>query len=342
MPPLKNLAKKAVLTFADTRVGRSILLHNAGGFVPVFMLHRFTTTDGLVGGHNPVLVRAALDYLRGHDFRILTIDRVVDGLSDGNLPDRVVAFTIDDGYQDQGQVGAELFIACGCPCTIYLVTELVDGGYWPMESRVRYLFSQASNDFRVQVLGRQIAVSCRDVAKKDDLRRRLVYELKALPLTHALECVDQLSDQLGIDLPQKAPAAYMPLSWDDVRELERRGISFGAHTARHVTLSAESDEVAWRELERSTEALKANVRQPSNVFCYPTGRFQDYGPREIGFLEKLGYRAAISSEPGYCALGDKPADRFNLLRFSFPDTLEEFKDIVLQLPRLREKFRVGR
>jgi peptidoglycan/xylan/chitin deacetylase (PgdA/CDA1 family) len=342
MPPLKNLAKKAVLTFADTRLGRSLLLRSSGGFVPVFMLHRFTTPDGVVRGHDPLLVQAALDYLRSHDFRVLTIDRVVEGLIEGNLPDRAVAFTIDDGYQDQGQVGAEVFIASGCPCTIYLVTELVGGHYWPMEAKLRYLFAQASKDFRAQVLGQQILVPCRDAAKKDELRRRLVYELKTLPLASALERVDQLSDQLGIVLPEIAPAAYRPFSWDDVREFERRGISFGAHTTRHVTLSAESDEVAWRELERSTEALKANVRQPSNVFCYPTGRFQDYGPREIGFLEKLGYRAAISSEPGYCVLGDKPADRFNLLRFSFPDTLEEFKDIVLQLPRLREKFRVGR
>jgi peptidoglycan/xylan/chitin deacetylase (PgdA/CDA1 family) len=342
MPPLKNLAKRAVLTLADTQFGRGFLLRNAAGFVPVFMLHRFTTADGLVRGHDPALVRVALDYLRDHDFRVLTIDQVVAGLIDHNLPDRPVAFTIDDGYQDQGQVGAELFIASGFPCTIYLVTELVEGRYWPMESKVRYLFAQAQTEFLVKVLGRQIAVPCRDAAQKDDVRRRLVYELKALPLARALERVDRLSDELGIELPEEAPAAYTPFSWDDVRELERRGISFGAHTTRHVTLSAESDEVAWRELERSTEALKANVRQPSNVFCYPTGRFQDYGPRDIGFLEKLGYRAAISSEPGYCVLGDKPADRFNLLRFSFPDTLEEFKDIVLQLPRLREKFRVRR
>jgi peptidoglycan/xylan/chitin deacetylase (PgdA/CDA1 family) len=340
MPPLKNLAKRAVLTLADTRVGRGFLLRNAAGFVPVFMLHRFTTADGLVSGHDPLLVRAALDYLHGHDFRVLTIDQIVEGLIEGTLPDRAVAFTIDDGYQDQGQVGAELFIASGFPCTLYLVTELVEGRYWPMEAKVRYLFSQASTEFRVQVLGRQIPVSSQDAARKDEVRRRLVYELKTLPLAGALERVDQLSDQLGLALPEIAPAAYRPFSWDDVRELERRGISFGAHTTRHVTLSAESDEVAWRELKCSTEALKANVRQPSNVFCYPTGRFQDYGPREIGFLEKLGYRAAISSEPGYCMLGDKPADRFNLLRFSFPDTLEEFKDIVLQLPRLREKFRV--
>jgi peptidoglycan/xylan/chitin deacetylase (PgdA/CDA1 family) len=339
MPPLKKLAKRAVITLADTHVGRGFLLRNTAGFVPVFMLHRFTTGDGLVAGHDPALVRAALDYLRSHDFRVLTIDQVVDGLADGSLPERAVAFTIDDGYRDQGRVGAELFLANGCTCTIYLVTELVNGGFWPIESKVRYLFSRADAAFTVRLRGRDAPVAPGDARGQAETRRQLVYELKALPLDLAMARVAELAERMGMDLPDAPPEGFAPLSWDDVRQLERRGIAFGTHTARHVTLSAESDETAWRELEQSTRALQAHADHPSTVFCYPTGRFQDYGPREIGYLRELGFRAALSSEPGYCTLGEDADARFNILRLGFPDSLDEFKDIVLQLPRLRQRWR---
>lgn len=339
MPPLKKLARRAAVTLADTRLGRGFLLRNTAGFVPVFMLHRFTTGDGLVSGHDPGLVRAALDYLRSHDFQVLTIDQVVDGLADSSLPERAVAFTIDDGYQDQGRVGAELFFASGYTCTIYLVTDLVNGGYWPIESKIRYLFSRADAGFTVRLRGHEVSVASGDPRGRVEIRRQLVYELKALPLDRAMARVAELAERMGMDLPDSPPEAFAPLSWDDVRRLERRGVAFGSHTARHVTLSAESDEIAWAELEQSNRALQVYVDQPSRVFCYPTGRFQDYGSREIGYLRELGYRAALSSEPGYCTLGEDADARFNILRLGFPDSLEEFKDMVLQLPRLRERWR---
>jgi peptidoglycan/xylan/chitin deacetylase (PgdA/CDA1 family) len=339
MAALKKLAKRAAILLADTSIGRGLLLRNNTGVVPVFMLHRFATGDGLVAGHDPALVRAALDYLRSHDFQVLAIDQVVAGLLDGSLPDRVVAFTIDDGYRDQGRVGAELFIAAGVPCTIYLVTELVNGGYWPIESKIRYLFSSAQADFSVRLAGSDVRVGPADGRGQVETRRRLVYELKNLPLARAIERVGELAERMGLDLPDEPPEGFAPLSWDEVRQLEGRGIAFGAHTARHVTLSAESDEVAWRELEQSTRALQSHVARPSSVFCYPTGRFQDYGPREIGYLRELGFQAALSSEPGYCTLGEDADARFNLRRLGFPDSLDEFKDMVLQLPRLRERWR---
>ena len=339
MAALKKLAKYAAITLADTRVGRGFLLRNTAGFVPVFMLHRFTTGDGLVAGHDPALVRAALDYLRSHDFQVLTIDQVVDGLADGSLPERAVAFTIDDGYRDQGRVGAELFLAAGCTCTIYLVTELVNGGFWPIESKVRYLFSRAEAAFTVRLRGRDAPVTPGDARGQAETRRQLVYELKALPLDLAMARVGELAERMGVDLPDTPPEGFAPLTWEEVRQLERRGIAFGSHTERHVTLSAESDETAWRELEQSTRALQVHADHPSTVFCYPTGRFEDYGPREIGYLRELGFRAALSSEPGYCTLGEDADARFNIRRLGFPNSLEEFKDIVLQLPRLRERWR---
>jgi peptidoglycan/xylan/chitin deacetylase (PgdA/CDA1 family) len=333
--------KRLAVDLANTGMGRRILLRNSASFVPVFMFHRFRTPDGRVAGHDPELVGMALDYLRTHGFQVMTIDDVLRGQIDRTLPSQVVAFTMDDGYREQGVIGAEVFLAHECPVTIYLATGAVDGRYWPMEAKLAYLFSQVKQEFSLSLRGKDVTVPP-NPASIAAARRRLVNELKDYPLDQSNLCVEALAVRLGIELPESPPPEYCSLTWAEVSDLEARGISFGGHTVRHATLSAETDEVSWREIEECTRTLETNLRRPSKVFCYPTGRFRDYGDREITYLKELGYMAAASAEPGYCAIDNDVDSRFNLRRFSFPDNLLDFKDIVLQLQRLRQRLRPWR
>ena len=339
---MRTLAKQLAVGLADTAVGRRVLLRRSSERVPIFMLHRFQNGDGRQSGHDPALVAAALDYLLEQGFRVRSIDEVVQGLLADNLPERVAAFTMDDGYLDQGRVGAELFLARDCPVTLYLVTGMTDGLLWPWEAKLTWLFSRAQKDFRFALEGRDYRGDPSDREQLNRLRRVLVLVLKAMPLSRAEVEVERLAGIIGEPLPESPPEPYRALGWDEVRALEQRGVSFGSHTVSHVTLSAERDEIAKRELDESTRRVRAELRQPSGVFCYPTGRASDYGAREVGFLKELGYDAAITSEPGYCALGETADTRYHLRRFSFPDNLLDFKDIVLQLQRLRIRFGLAR
>jgi peptidoglycan/xylan/chitin deacetylase (PgdA/CDA1 family) len=302
------------------------------------MLHRFAIRDGSAPrGHDGVFVADAIAYLRATDFTILSIDEIVGGLLAENLPRRVVGFTIDDGYADQGQFGAEIFLAQDCPVTIYLVTRLVDGTDWPVDAKASYLFRRAQGPFTMVLRGREVTASPSDLSAYDRIRHKFVFELKEFSLEEAEARIALLAGQLEIELPREPPPGYRGLSWDQVRSLEKRGISFGAHTARHVTLSTESGAVVRQELEESTRRVREHLECPSGVFCYPTGRFRDYGEREVAILKELGYRAAVTAEPGYASIGTGEDSRFHLLRFGMPDNMLDFKDIVLQLQRLRDR-----
>jgi peptidoglycan/xylan/chitin deacetylase (PgdA/CDA1 family) len=329
------LAKKLTVGLADTKAGRGLLLPGSGQRVPVFMLHRFRDGVTRPSGHDPEMLAAALDYLKRHDFRVLSVDEIVGGLAAGALPDRVVSFTIDDGYEDQGRIGAEVFLAHGCPATIYLVTGMIDGAYWPWEARVAYLFSHAEEAFTFEHAGAEYLSSGMNDEHSTNNRRALVRAMKRLPLSSAEREVKRLAEVVGVSLPRQPPEDFRPLTWDQVASLEQRGISFGAHTVSHPTLAAEDDSVAKREIEASTARIRDKLARPSSVFCYPTGRYEDFGPREIALAKAAGYSAALSSEPGYCTLDGTPDACFELHRFGFPDNLEDFKAIVLQLLRFR-------
>lgn len=336
---VKSWIRALGVTLVDNAVGRRILLHQSMNFVPVFMLHRFNTPDNTSRGHDPGLVRSALRFLRNNGFHVLSVDDLLERWLVRAVPPRTVCFTIDDGYWDQGAVGAELFLESDCPVTIYLATSLTSGTFWPIESKVSYLLLKAKRDFSFRFQGDDYKVASNDPRAVAAVRRSLIYRLKDLPIDDAQSFLEHLATDLELDLPGPPPAEYRPLTWSEAAALEKRGVFFGAHSCRHATLSKEDDAMSWREIDDCSRALRCNLERPSRVFCYPTGRSQDYGAREIAYLKTLGYTAAVSAEPGYAHVEDKTDCAFHLRRFGFPSTMNEFKEIVLQLERVRERLR---
>jgi peptidoglycan/xylan/chitin deacetylase (PgdA/CDA1 family) len=86
--------------------------------------------------------------------------------------------------------------------------------------------------------------------------------------------------------------------WDDLRELERLGVSIQSHGASHRSFSKLSLPEQVEELARSKITLEAGLEKPVEVFAYPYG---DGGTelRSTGrALERAGYRAACLYKGG--------------------------------------------
>lgn len=86
--------------------------------------------------------------------------------------------------------------------------------------------------------------------------------------------------------------------WDDLRELERLGVSIQSHGASHHSFSKLSLPKQEEDLTRSRITLEAALKKPVEVFAYPYG---DGGtnPRMTGrALERAGYRAACLYKGG--------------------------------------------
>ncbi len=80
--------------------------------------------------------------------------------------------------------------------------------------------------------------------------------------------------------------------WDDLRELERHGVSVQSHGASHRRFSDLAPAELEQELCRSKATLEAGLGKPVEVIAYPFG---DGGvdPQAVQrALERTGYRAA--------------------------------------------------
>ncbi len=91
-------------------------------------------------------------------------------------------------------------------------------------------------------------------------------------------------------------------SWDDLRELARRGVSSQAHSATHRQASALTPEELEGEIRRSKQTLEEELREQVDVFSFPYG---DGGadPRvTTELLAAAGYKAACLYGGGVATL----------------------------------------
>jgi peptidoglycan/xylan/chitin deacetylase (PgdA/CDA1 family) len=89
-------------------------------------------------------------------------------------------------------------------------------------------------------------------------------------------------------------------TWEELRELEREGISVQSHGVTHRSFSTLTAAEQEAELTSSKVMLEAELGKRVDVFAFPYG---DPGPDAAGsaaMLERVGYRAA-------CLYGGGPA-----------------------------------
>jgi peptidoglycan/xylan/chitin deacetylase (PgdA/CDA1 family) len=84
------------------------------------------------------------------------------------------------------------------------------------------------------------------------------------------------------------------LSWDQVKDLSKRGVEVGAHTLSHADLSDLDPEALEREIVGSTEKLSAQLGEPVKTFSYPCGRVSD----EAVAIVQRTFRAACTTVHG--------------------------------------------
>jgi peptidoglycan/xylan/chitin deacetylase (PgdA/CDA1 family)/GT2 family glycosyltransferase len=85
------------------------------------------------------------------------------------------------------------------------------------------------------------------------------------------------------------------LSWTEIKEMLRDGVTFGAHTQTHPMLTAVSPDRARAEIAGSRAELEQALGQPIRLFSYPHGKY-DATARSI--VEQEGYSGACSTRAG--------------------------------------------
>ena len=85
------------------------------------------------------------------------------------------------------------------------------------------------------------------------------------------------------------------LTWDQLHEMEKRGVELGSHTANHLPLTNMTVEEARNEAQKSKLMMEWKGLKTVFVLSYPNGQYDRYLPE---ILKEEEYLAAVTGDPG--------------------------------------------
>ena len=117
--------------------------------------------------------------------------------------------------------------------------------------------------------------------------------VKEIPWALISERLDRAYAKYGISL-QMDDDNICPMSWDDARDLARRGFTIGAHGLRHTVLTRETEPEALRDIEQSIADVSSELGTQCTTFAFPNG---NYTARLARFALKCGVQTVMTTEP---------------------------------------------
>ena len=112
------------------------------------------------------------------------------------------------------------------------------------------------------------------------------------------------------------------MTWDEVVDLDREGMTIGAHTRSHALLTKiTAAKLLHNEIQGSKDDLESHIHKPTALFAYPYGRYND---ATISEVIRDGFSAAVGVTMGRLQTYDQ---RFALKRYNINDNDTHFRAI---------------
>ena len=102
------------------------------------------------------------------------------------------------------------------------------------------------------------------------------------------------------------------LTWEQLHEMEKRGVELGSHTANHLPLTDMTVAEARDEVQKSKLQMEWKGLKTVFVLSYPNGKYDKFLPE---ILKQEEYLAAVTGDPG---LNTFATDPYRLLRTNIP------------------------
>jgi peptidoglycan/xylan/chitin deacetylase (PgdA/CDA1 family) len=260
-------------------------------------------------------------YLTEH-YKVLPLPEIVSRMREERpLPANTVALTFDDGYADN-LAAARTLSQYGASGTFYMTARCIGGDepFWPSE--IRYLVAAIPDGvLTLHVPGSQIDLPCSTPAERARALTCITHLLKA----HPIPVRDSIREQLRLQANHVQIPTIM-LSWDEVNEMAKLGMTIGAHTMTHANLPSAGIVDATAEITGSKRLLERNAGREITMFSYPNGGAESYFTPELEkVVAQAGFAAATTSRNGFAIPG------CNLYAIKRVQVAERVEDLIFSL-----------
>jgi peptidoglycan/xylan/chitin deacetylase (PgdA/CDA1 family) len=252
---------------------------------------------------SPGAFRAHVEYLTDH-YAVISLDDAVSALKgEKSLPDNAVVLTFDDGYADN-LIAAQILHEYGATATFYLTADCLAGGkpFWPSE--VRQVVPRLTvPNLVLSIANRRCDWPLTSADEREAAIQGVTRLFKSVTIPQREELRIQLRAIAGLEQPLPSPM----LTWEQIREMQRLGMSMGAHTLTHPNLPSAGLADATAEIVGAKRRLEHELGTRVTQFSYPNGGAETYYNEDLqDAVAAAGYLGAATSRNGFAGQGSDP------------------------------------
>lgn len=241
-------------------------------------------------------------------FNMIGLADGLDRLARGALPPAAVAISFDDGYADNVDVALPILRQHGLTATFFIATGYLGDGVMFNDLVIEAVRGATGESVDAGFLGLG-RLPIGGGAERCETAQAIIHALKYLPSEERMVKAERVAELCGFSSPPR-----LMTSVDGVRRLVAAGMEVGAHTHTHPILNRLTPAEAERDIARGRDELASILGRAPRLFAYPNGRLgKDYSAEHVGIVERLGFDAAFTTNPGVCRRGDA---RWELPRFT--------------------------
>jgi len=247
------------------------------------------------------VLRMRLQQLKISRCNVLPLGEAITRLYMGDLPDRAVAITFDDGTADFNSQAFPLIKEFEMPVTLYLTTfyshynrpvfdVMVSYLLWKGREKTLDLNALIDHDSRIDL-------RCDDAQNTARVAILEFGRIQKLSAEEKDELAANLARALHVDYDFLIEQRIMQnLTPEEVTELAAEGIDIQLHTHRHRV--PKDHDLFIREIDDNRQSIHAMTGRQASHFCYPSGV---HDPAFLPWLTESGVVSATTCQPGFAS-----------------------------------------
>lgn len=267
------------------------------------------------------------------DFDVLPLAAIDDVLKAPERHPRALFLMSDDGYANTLTVAADILEEMRLPWTLFVSTHHINTGERNPIFLIRLFAHYApAGTYAVPHFTQPLLLD----ADREAAAETAIWHLREMDMTKAQDAVDWMTRQFDIKPLLERFTSDAFLTWDQVRELKRRGVEIGAHAHRHWPMN---DHQPAATLSMQAALPKRRIETevgPCRYFSYPFGNKGDISRPAWQAVRDAGYDCAFGTLSGTL---DGAANRYLLPRHGIAPQAPNLPALVSLLrsgnPRLR-------
>ncbi len=243
-------------------------------------------------------------------------------LNPENIPDNSVLITFDDGYKNNYINALPILKEENVKALLFLTTGYVASNKIKGYELLTYMIKEKKISDVIETYSK-IAANNNIPDFTENLTEAAfrMHFRSDLTLNQQRYVAETLANKFNFKVDQSF-LNELYLSWSEIDKM-KDNFEFGAHSVNHPLLSHLDDKQACFEIEQSKNILEQKLGQ-IDWFAYPYGYPNSFSHREIGYLQKLGFKGAFTTLPMHTSI--PIINQYAIGRYSIAN--ESTKDLI--------------